>query len=360
MIPWWKIDFGDREIELISEAIANRNISQGKVTSEFETRICNVLDVRHAIATTSGSVAIAMALMSAGVSAGTEVIIPNRTWIATAHAVMLLGAVPVLVDVRPDYPLLAVANVEAAITDRTVAVIPVHLNGRSVDMADLKSICGSREISIVEDAAQAFASENVYGKLGSQSAAGCFSLSVAKLISTGQGGIVVTNDEKIARKLKLIRTQGVDDFINTKFSCFGFNFRYNDLLAAVGLAQLEKLEDHIKAVTEIYYCYEDGLKDLPGIELIKSFPLKGEIPTYIEVLADDRSRLTQFLSQNNIQTRPFYPNLNTAPHLTSNNAFPNSDMYERAGLFLPSGPGQRLEDIKKVVDAIRQCQYLRS
>ena len=190
MIPWWKTTFGEQEIQKVTEAISNGHISQGPITEEFETRLAEALDVPYVVATTSGSVALLMALMAFGIQPDDEVIVPNRTWIATAHAVKMIGAKVVLVDVQPDLPIMEVAQLEQKITPRTKAIIPVHLSGRSADMDAIREIAKAHGLLIIEDAAQALFSKYRGEYCGTQSDAGCFSFSVAKLLPTGQGGAI--------------------------------------------------------------------------------------------------------------------------------------------------------------------------
>jgi len=356
MISWWRINFGQKEIDRITKSINNENISQGSVTKEFENMIAEKIGVKYVVATTSGSMAILMALIAAKIGPGDEVIIPNRTWIATANAPLLLGAKPVLIDVRHDFPIIDNNQIEAAITSKTKAIIPVHLNGKATDMRQLNDIANKYRLKIIEDAAQAFGSTNKDGYLGTQSFAGCFSLSVAKLIATGQGGFVVTNNSKTYDNLNLMRTHGVSNLINSTFDNFGFNFRFNDILASIGIEQLLKLDQHIEKVKQIYKMYRDGLQQSDSMQLINAEIEKGQVPTYVEVLVRERDELVKFLNGNGIQSRPFYPNLDTAPYLKSDNSFPNSQKFSLNGLFLPSGPGQSLENINKVIDSINKFE----
>ena len=357
MISWWRIDFGQKEIDRITTSINNENISQGPVTIEFEKLIAEKIGVEYVAATTSGSMAILMALIAAKIGPGDEVIIPNRTWIATAHAPLLLGAKPVLVDVKKDYPIIDNNQIEKVITSKTKAIIPVHLNGRSANMRQLNQIAEKYNLLVIEDAAQAFGSTNEEGFLGTQSFAGCFSLSVAKLIATGQGGFVVTNDIDTYDNLNLMRTQGVNDLINSTFENVGFNFRFNDILASIGIEQLLKLDEHIEKAKQIYKVYYDGLMELDSIQLINAEIEHGQVPTYIEVLVDKRNDLINYLYENGIQSRPFYPNLDSAPHIESDNLFPNSNKFCDNGIFLPSGPGQSIFDIEFVIEKIRKKYY---
>lgn len=352
MISWWRTNFGREEADLIADSICREHISQGEVTADFERRISQVLDIPYVVATTSGSTALLMSLIAAGIGPGDEVIVPNRTWVATAHAPLLLGARVILVDVEKERPILDVDSLKGKITQRTKAIMPVHLNGRSVNMPVVNKIAEEYGLKIIEDAAQAFCSRNEFGMLGCQSFAGCFSLSPAKLISTGQGGFVVTRDKTVYEKLKLIRTHGVSDLINVSYTQFGFNFRFNDILASIGIVQLAHLDERIKKVKEIYNRY---LEMLPKMSFLKLIPVNtdaGEIPLYVEVLCPKRNQLMQFLLKNNIQTRPFYPDLNSARYIGDNGHYPNSKTFGNQGIFLPCGPAQTIENINNVISIL--------
>ena len=358
MISWWRTDFGQQDIESVTAAIKGRHMSQGVVTEDFETRLAKALDVPYVVATTSGSMALLMALMALDIKAGDEVIVPNRTWIATAHAPILLGAKVILVDVLPDVPIMDVSQIQKKITPRTKAIMPVHLNGRAVNMDKVWSIAKDNGLYVIEDAAQGLFSEysgQYLGKYqGTQSDAGCFSLSIAKLIPTGQGGFVVTQNKKTYQNLKRIRTHGVDDVVNCTFYQMGFNFRFTDLQASIGISQLNDAKNRISRFKTIYAKYEQELKQFPFLKLIPVDVASGEIPIYIEVLCEKRDELVSFLASHGIQTRPFYPDLNTAPHLGVSGKFPRSEVFGTRGLVLPCGPSQPLENIDYVIKTLQQ------
>jgi perosamine synthetase len=352
-IPWWRTSFGEREIARITAAINNENISQGPVVAEFEGRLADYLGVPYVVATTSGSTALLMALMAAGVGPGDEVLVPNRTWIATAHAPALLGATVRLVDVEPERPIIDPARIVEAITSKTKAIIPVHLNGRSADMRAIRAIAESNGIRVIEDAAQALGSRNADGLLGTQSDMGCFSLSVAKIIATGQGGFVATRDAALYENLISIRTHGVGSVIDAEWTRLGFNFRFTDILAAIGIVQLEQLEERIGKVRAIYRRYAEAM---PRFHFLKFLPVDidgGEVPIYVEALCEDRDRLINFLANRGIQARPFYPDLNLAGYLKNDGAFPRSGRFGQEGLFLPAGPSQPTENIDKVLMVLK-------
>lgn len=353
-ISWWRTSFGEEEVLQITSAIAHEYISQGPVTAEFESGLAELLGVPYVVATTSGSMALLMALWAAGIGPGDEVIVPNRTWIATAHAPLFLGAKVVLVDVEEKRPIMDVTEIESAITPRTKAIIPVHLNGRSVNMHEVQRIAKKHSLAVIEDAAQALGSCNEDGLLGMQSDMGCFSLSVAKIIATGQGGFIVTRDESLYCKLVAMRTHGVSDIVNASWTQPGFNFRFTDILASIGLVQLKLLPERIEKVKAIYTRYSEAMPDLPFLKFIPVDIEAGEIPIYIEVLCPERERLIQFLGDRGIQTRPFYPDLNLAPYFENTGRFPCSEVFGAQGLFLPSGPEQPVENVDYVIQALRE------
>ena len=353
-IPYWRTTFNNGEAEAIARAIAQEHVSQGPVVAEFERQLAAYLGVPYVVATTSGSTALLMSLWAAGVGPGDEVIVPNRTWIATAHAPLLLGATVKLVDVESDRPIIDSDVIEAAITPRTKAIMPVHLCGRSANMRAINQIARQHGLIVVEDAAQALGSRNKDGLLGTQSDMGCFSLSVAKIISTGQGGFIATKNEAHYKRLVAMRTHGVGDVVNADWDRPGFNFRFTDILAAVGIEQLKLLPRRIEKVKAIYQLYKEGLSDIPSLKLIPVDVHAGEIPVYVEVLCESRSQLIDFLDARGIQCRPYYPNLSSAGYFKNSGNFPNSEPFDKFGVYLPAGPEQSIENISTVIDELRQ------
>lgn len=350
---WWRTTLGDEEIRQVTDAMRNEHISQGPVTPLFETEFAKALNVPYAVATTSGTMALTMALMAVGVTKDDEVIVPNRTFIATAHAATILGAKVVLVDTLKNTPLLDVQQVERKITPKTKAIMPVHLNGRSVDMQALAKIARAHKVAIVEDAAQAFYSRNAHGFLGTQSDAGCFSLGMSKLISTGQGGIVVTADKTIYEKLKLIRNHGVVDVFEASYTMPGFNCKFTDIAASIGRVQLKRTHEKVTHVNAVYRQYEAVLGEFDFLKMIPVDLEGGEVPLWVEVLADDRPGLQAFLKERGIGTRRFLPNLNLSPHLGNKGEFPASVVFDQHGLFLPAGPAQPFENVERVIEVLR-------
>ena len=354
-IPWWRTSFGEEEIQRIADSIRNECISQGKVTAQFERNLAEFLEIEHVIAVSNGSIALMMALMALGIVPGDEVIVPNRTWIATAHAVHLLGAKVILVDVEPDRPIIDAKQIEECITSKTKGMIPVHLNGRSADMEKIRDIARRHSLFVIEDAALAIGSRNADGYLGTQSDVGCFSLSVPTIISTGQGGFAATNDTELAKRMRAIRTHGVENMLFDPECWFipGFNFRFTDIQASIGIEQLKRLTERAQKLRELYSVFAEGLKETP-FKLIPVDLEVGEFPVYNEFLVENRSEWVECLGQKGIETRPFWPDIDKAPYFKKQKKdLPNSRKFGLKGIFLPSGPNQKIYNIKSVIQTIK-------
>jgi dTDP-4-amino-4,6-dideoxygalactose transaminase len=353
-IPFWKTAVGAPEAERIRQSILAGHLSMGKVTEEFERRLAEILGVPYVVCTTSGSMALYLGMAAAGIGPGDEVLVPNRTFMATAHAALLAGGSVRLVDTHKNDPLIDEDAIESRITKKTKAVIVVHLNGNSVDMRKVRATADKHGLIVLEDAAQAFYSKDRNGFLGTQSDLGCFSLGVTKIITTGQGGFVTTRQPELYEKLKLLRNHGVQDTYEASYQNFGFNFKYNDIAASIGLSQLDKLEENKKAHIRLHRFYRDALKDLDFIEVATVKEAEGNFPLWVEALVDDRDAVVRLLAEEKIQTRPYLPDLDDSKHLGPQGAdFPNSRRFSRHGIFLPCGPKLPLEAAERTVDTLK-------
>ena len=353
-IPWWQTEFTTGEAEAAAKAISAGRLSQGPIVVELERKLADYLGVGHVIATTSGSDALLLSLWAADIRVGDEVLVPNRTWIATAHAVSLLGAVPIFVDTDFDRPVISVSDMKRKITSKTRAIIPVHLNGRNAHIDEILKFGEENGLKVIEDSAQALGSRDDSGAfLGTKSLAGCFSLSVAKVISSGQGGFVATNHDDFAEQLRLMRTHGVENVIEPKkWSRPGFNFRFTDVLASIGLEQFKKLDMRLNRFRRIHEIYAEGLASVGSVNLIQVNIDEGEVGPYIEILCEDRALVVDRLSSFYIETRNFYPDLADAEYFSSPPENKNSKRFEQQGLYLPSGPSLTDTQIERVLDAI--------
>lgn len=352
-IPWWRTDLGDAEVDAVTRAIRERHVNHGPVCGELEARLAEVLSVPHVTVTTSGSISLLLSLLACGVGPGDEVIIPAATFIAPAHAALLLGAKVRLVDVLPDRPLIDPRAVGAALSSRTKAVVAVHLNGRACDIDAIRTAVSGSGARVIEDGAQALQSRGPRGWLGTRSDLGAFSMGVTKLITTGEGGFVVTTDAAMHERLTKLRNHGVLAIADNVFDDLGCNFRLTDMQAAVGLAQLKQLPEKTAALRRLYRLYADGLKDVPGIDLLEVHVDDGELPLWAEVVCERRDEVRSQLAARGIGAKAFHPALSRSAHLDGGE-YPNAERFASTGLTLPSGPNQREEDVREVVAALRE------
>jgi perosamine synthetase len=352
-IPWWRPDAtGELERQRVLEVLASNYLNEGDVTTRFEHAIARRVGARHAVATTSGTAAISLALAALGVGPGDEVLVPDVTFIATANAAKLLGATPVLVDVDERTLGMDPRALDAAITPRAKAVVPVHVSGRGADMTAILA----RGIPVVEDAAEALASRQGGRALGTIGRMGCFSFSPNKTITTGQGGMVVTDDDALHARLRELKDQGRpvrgtggDDL----HPSVGFNFKLTNLQAAVGLAQLERLEARLERLKTIQRRYEAGLRGIEGIRLV-GFS-EEEQPQWVDALVERRDALAAGLAARGIDCRRFWFPLHTqAPYRRPDAAFPVATRASPRALWLPSSFDMTDAQQDRVVAAIRE------
>ncbi len=361
-LEFWTPQFGTEEKELLAQVVDSGFLNDGPLTSRFERQVADLLLCKHVVATTSGTTAIFLALASIGVGAGDEVIVPDVTFIATANAVSLTGAKPMLVDVDPQTLNLAPESTERAITPRTKAIVPVHVSGRAADMDALMDIAKRHGLMIVEDAAEAFLSKYQGRCLGTLGIAGCFSLSPNKTITTGQGGLIATNDDRVHVRLRELKDQGRpvrgsggDDAHNS----VGYNFKFTDLQAAVGLAQLQDAPRRIERMRSIYCGYRDGLRGVEGISILPFRVEEGEVPQWTDALVNLRDELYDHLTKRGMRCRRFWHPIHTqTPYHAPANHFPNSARQIPHAIWLPSAFTLSDEDVASVCAEIRHFAAL--
>lgn len=353
LIPWWKTDFGQREMAKIEVSIQNNCITQGPFTDSLEKELAKLLDVPYALLTTSGSSALLMALMACDIKPDDEVIVPAYTFIATAQAPTLLGAKVKLVDVEPSRPVIDVEQLKRSFTSKTKAIIAVHINGRAADIEAINIFAVQHDLNVIEDASQALCSYNSRGPLGTQSDIGVFSLGITKLITSGRGGFVVTKKRKIYEKLRKIRNFGISSKVSPDPDILGFNFAFNDIAAAIGLIQIEKIDEIINAHKDIYRFYCEELKEKEYLKILKVDVNKGELPLWVEVLCDQRDSLISLLETQGIQSKAFDPCLCDVSYCRTKGHFEHAQFFANHGLTLPCGANQSKDDLKRVVHVLQ-------
>lgn len=364
MIPVNEPLFDGNEKRYLNQCIDDGWISsEGPFVKEFEEKFSSYLGSRHGVAVCNGTVALETALFAVGITKGDEVIMPTFTIISCAAAALRLGAKPVLVDSEPDTWNMDVTQIEGKITKRTKAIMPVHIYGHPADMDPVMELADNYDLKVVEDAAEVHGALYRGKKAGSIGDAGCFSFYANKIITTGEGGMIVTNDEDVAERARSYRNLCFKPGRRFYHTELGENFRMTNLQAAIGVAQLEQIDRFIEIKRAMAKKYSEGLAGIPGIKLPMEIPgVKNVYWMYAIELAEDSGfdadRLAAYLAERGVATRPFFLGLHEQPvfhnaGLFVGERYPVAERIARQGLYLPSGLTISDEQISAVVAAVR-------
>lgn len=352
MIPVWSNFLLEREIENFQKAVWDKTIMEGPVLQEFQNRLRDILQVKYAIGTTSGSAALALALMGIGIEPGDEVIVPDLTFIATANAACLLGAKVIVAQTQAENPLLDFDAIDNLVTEKTKAIITVDLNGRISCSRQLKEKYSARGIYIIDDACQALMSGSQRKRAGTEADIGCFSFGITKTVSTVNGGLVVTDDDVLYERMRLMKVQGMESvFESDVYTYPGFNFKLPDVLAAIGIAQLERLDEKIKHMKEIDDMYRNGLSDVEGISFLDK--KEHEFLWMSDILCENRNKVRAILKENGIICRPLGAPLHKAPFLYASGSYEDAARLQSKILYLPCGPDQDFKNVEYVIKVLK-------
>jgi len=360
MIPILEPSIGNEELENVIEALNSGWISsQGEFITKFEEKFAEYHGMGFGISTSNGTTALHLALKSIGIKKGDEVIVPSLTFAATANAVIYCNAKPILVDSHPDYWCIDPSKIEEKINKNTRAIIPVHLYGHPCDMGWIADIANEHGLIIVEDAAEAHGAEYRGKKIGTFGEISCFSFYGNKIITTGEGGMCLTNDEEIAERMKILRDHGMRPEKRYWHDEIGFNYRMTNLQAAVGVAQLKKMDDFIDKKRRIAEIYNRGLMEFhESGELMLHPEMSWARCVYwvysIVLKKGSNMDLIRHLNSYGVDTRPFFYPLNLMPPYRDKSSFPVAENLSYGGLSLPSSVEIGDETIKYVVDTLRE------
>lgn len=351
-INTWNISLGEAEAKAAYDSIMNRKLSEGTVVKELEEKLASFLGRKYAICVPNGSSAVLLAMMGIGIQPGDEVIVPDFTFIATGHAPKLLGADVVLADVREDLPLLDVDKVLELITEKTKAIILVHLNGRRAETKKLKEKLNRTGIYVIDDACQAFASGKEGDYAGYDADIACYSFAVTKIMTTGQGGFVATDDEELYKRMKKIKMQGMDNiFESNLYLMAGFNLKYTDILASIGLVQFGKIKEKVDASVRNYRMYVNALRNHNNINFLTTE--ENEVVYTPDILCKNSEKLRNYLEKENIQVRPAGAGLHAADYFIKRTTYTNTEYFQNHLLYLPGGPDQPIENIELTIKLLQ-------
>jgi perosamine synthetase len=370
MIPVCVPLLGEKELENVLDCIKTNWISsKGKYVEEFEEKFAKYCGCKYGVTTTSGTTALHLALVSLNIKNGDEVIIPASTMIATAFAVIYCDATPVLVDAEPETWNMDVNQIEEKITNRTKAIMPVHIYGHPCDMDPIIKLAKEHGLYVVEDAAEAHGAEYKGKKTGGIGHVGCFSFYANKIITTGEGGMIVTNDEEIAERAKSLRNLCFPKEKRVYLhSEVGYNYRMTNIQAAIGLAQFESIDDLAEMRRRNAHLYNKYLEGVEGVTLPVEKEWAKNVYWMYSILIEDafgmsRDELMNKLEKKGIETRTFFIAMHEQPVFLNRGLFkfkgesyPIAEELARKGLYLPSSSGLKEDEIKYICEEIKEIK----
>ncbi|HYV97779.1 MAG TPA: DegT/DnrJ/EryC1/StrS family aminotransferase [Gemmatimonadaceae bacterium] len=334
--------------------------SRGQYIDRFERAFAEFCGASHAVSCTNGTVALHLALLALGIKPGDEIIVPTLTFVATANAAMYCGATPVFVDIEPATWNIDPARIEERITPRTRAIIVVHLYGHAVDMDAVMAIARKHKLYVIEDAAEATGATYKGKVVGSMGDLSTFSFFGNKVISTGEGGMVTTNDPAIAALVRQLKEQGMDPNRRYWFPLVGYNYRMTNIEAAIGLAQLEMIDWHMARRIELAAWYREELEGQPGLSWQVVQPWARHVYQFVTVVVDpslgvERADIIAHMHTRGVEGRPVVFPMHELPPfagLAQGQTFPHAEHVSRHGINLPTSASLTRDEVKRVCESL--------
>ncbi|MDD5472786.1 MAG: DegT/DnrJ/EryC1/StrS family aminotransferase [Candidatus Methanoperedens sp.] len=360
MIPVAEPCIGKKEREYVLDCIESGWVSSsGKYILKFEKGFSEYCDTKYGISCSNGTTALHLALLALGIGKGDEVIVPTLTFIATANAVTYTGARPVFVDSDSITWNIDPRKIEEKITTKTKAIIPVHLYGNPCNMDEIMDIAGKYGLYVIEDAAEAHGAKYKGRMVGSIGNMGCFSFYGNKIITTGEGGMITTNEEESADKIAMLRDHAMSKDRKYWHDFIGYNYRMTNLQAALGLAQLENIDNIIEIKRKNARIYSFLLRDVKGITFPREESRDKNVYWMYSVLIEDdygitRDALMKKLSTEGIDSRPFFYPIHIMPPYRDVGDFPVAEVLSKKGINLPSSAKLNRTEIEKICKVIQK------
>tara|TARA_B100001778_G_scaffold334576_1_gene346578 strand:- start:3087 stop:4184 length:1098 start_codon:yes stop_codon:yes gene_type:complete len=351
MEPW----FGSEEKEAIYQYMDEGGwITEFKKTFEFQDLIKEFTGAKHCFVVNNGTISLTIMAMAAGVKAEDEVLVPNYTMVATPNSLKMFGAEPKFIDVDPKTLCISLEEIRKNITSKTKAVFLMNANGRyPSDIDEIMSYCKDNNLILFEDSAQALGSFYKDGlHQGRKGIAGSFSFSAPKIISTGQGGAIITDDDELAYNVSRLKDFGRSGGGNDVHEMIGFNFKFTDIQAVIGIIQMGKLEWRMKRMKDIYSRYKKNLENINEIDFFDQ-DLQNTTPWFIDSKVENREELMASLKKNKIGSRVMYPPINKQKAYNIKGEHKVSNIIGEKGLWLPSSSKLTNEQIDYVCDKIK-------
>ncbi|MBI4287988.1 MAG: DegT/DnrJ/EryC1/StrS family aminotransferase [Chloroflexi bacterium] len=342
MIPIAEPILGEAEMANVVQAVKSTWISsKGEFIPLFEKQFAGYCGAKHGVAVSNGTVALHLALKAMDIKEGDEVIVPTLTFIATANAVRYVGATPVFVDSHPEYWCIDPSRIRGRITKRTRVIIPVHLYGHPCDMDAINTLAKEFGLRVIEDAAEAHGALYKGKKVGGLSHISCFSFYGNKLITTGEGGMCLTSDRLLAERMQALRDHSMNPVKRYWHDEVGFNYRMTNIQAAIGVAQLQRLDEFIEQKRRLVGWYNSRLGEVSGVTCPPQMPWARSVYWIYSVLLsgcseERRDRVMAGLMKDGIETRPIFYPIHIQPPYSSGERYPEAERIGACGISLPS------------------------
>lgn len=362
LIPISQVSIFGNEERYVLDALRSSWISSiGKYIDLFENKFAEYIGNKYAVSVSNGTVAIQLALRNLNIGQGDEVIVPSFTFASTVNAIIHVGATPVLIDSLPYHWNMDPEQIEKAFSPSTKAIIPVHLYGHPCDMENILKLADKYGLYVIEDAAEALGAECLGKKVGCLGHIGCFSFYGNKVITTGEGGMCVTNDPILDMRMRKLRDHGMNKERRYWHDEIGYNFRLTNLNAAIGVAQLEQIDVFLKRRYELANFYSEGIKKIKSLTIYPNSPFGKKIDWMLCVFIENnfpftRDQLIIKLKEYNIDARPtFYPVHIMPPYskLKKVGDLKNSLKFGLSGINLPLYPSLSLDDVQYIIDVLK-------
>ena len=356
MIPIYQPNLSGNERKYVNECLDTTWISsKGKFVAEFETAFSNYVGIQNSTTTSNGTVALHLALLALGIGPGDEVIVPTLTYIASVNSIVYTGATPIFVDSISSSWQIDPSDIEKKITNKTKAIMVVHLYGLPCDMDSITALASKYNLFIIEDCAEAIGTRYKGKHVGTFGEIATFSFFGNKTITTGEGGMVCTSDSTLYERAVHFKGQGLATHRQYWHDVIGYNYRMTNICAAIGMAQLERIDNILLQKREIAEFYQEAFKNLPIIFHSEEGDVTHSYWMCSIALIDDRRRddLRRHLSDRGIETRPvFYP-VHTMPmYAEKYQRCPVAEKIGRSGINLPSWPGLSFEQLSYITNEV--------
>ncbi len=369
-IPLFDSDYDQSEIDAVVRVLQSRWLTMGELTRQFETQFCHYLEVKHGFAVSNCTTALHLANVGLGVGPGDEVIVPSLTFVASVNSVLYAGATPIFADIVSEDDLtISPDDIERKITSRTKAILVVHYAGYPCHMDEIMAIAQKHRLAVIEDAAHAPGAKLNGTFCGSFGDYGCFSFFSNKNLATGEGGMIVTNRDDLAEKIKLARSHGMTSLTLDRYKghsytydvvALGYNYRPTEITSALGMVQLGKLDANNKKRQQLCHYYREQLADIPDIKIpFANHPGISSYHIFPILLSPklDRTRFMDFLKQHGIQTSIHYPPVHRFTYhqkfYQAHYPLPITDEIAQREVTLPLYPNLSFEQIDYIADVIK-------